>query len=76
MDFGQATTKLRELQRRLVGSSRRKRIDLLFARLAVDPKPERIAVLCARVEQMDPFNGWMQDVDKLCNELQIPQTKR
>lgn len=75
MDFGQATTKLRELQRRLVGSSRRKRIDLLFARLAVDPKPERIAVLCARVEQMDQFNGWMQDVDQLCNELQIPRTK-
>lgn len=63
MDFGQATTKLRELQRRL------------FARLAVDPKPDRIAVLCDRVEKMDPFNGWMQDVDQLCNELQIPRTK-
>lgn len=75
MDFSQATTKLRELQRRLVGSSRRKRIDLLFARLAVDPKPDRIAVLCDRVEKMDPFNGWMQDVDQLCNELQIPQPK-
>lgn len=75
MDFGQATTKLRELQRRLVGNNRRKRIDLLFARLAADPKPERIAVLCARVEQMDPFNGWIQDVDQLCNELQIPRTK-
>lgn len=75
MDFGQATTKLRELQRRLVSNNRRKRIDLLFAHLAVDPKPDRIAVLCDRVEKMDPFNGWMQDVDQLCNELQIPRTK-
>lgn len=75
MDFDQATTKLRDLQRAFADPRRRKRVDMLFARIAIDPAPERIALLCDRVKQMDPYDKlpFLLSVDALCNELGIPQ---
>lgn len=77
MDFDQATVKLRDLQRAFAGPRRHKRVDMLFARIATNPSPDRIALLVERVKVMDPYDKlpFLVSVDALCNELQIPQPK-
>lgn len=76
MTFDEATVKLRDLQRAFAGPRRRKRVDMLFAHIATNPAPDRIALLCERVKAMDPYDKlpFLMSVDALCNDLRIPPT--